>query len=942
MARYSPRAVEKILTILLLFVIVNPSKPAFLEDPNLPEFISATSKPPVEYENDKKIIFEVRGRNIQKDIIIKATKNKSERDSECEDLTVPYNISEIHVSEFKTAQYELTVPRTLQGDIYLCLPRQIKKPSVQVPQLFHPKLFYKWVHQGPNVSVNVTSDDSSLRLSLQRRQVIDQAVTLKPIVLGLRLEKAYKEPEFDEDGVPELLSNHDQVFRIFGENLTPRTLISFTAKANDCVIIVGDIFHIDNSTLSPTSARVTINLPASSSGEPYYLCAKDGADDSSKIFTHQGSHTWNQIKIHDKRIPLWATLLLIFVCLCFSACFSGLNLGLMSLDKTELKILCNTGTPDEKKYAKAIQPVRNHGNYLLCSILLGNVAVNSVFTVLLDDLTSGLVAVIFSTLLIVLVGEIAPQAICARHALEIGAKTIILTKGLMVLTFPLSYPVAKFLDCLLGEEIGQVYTRERLKKLVTETAGENDLDKDEVNIISGALELRKKTVAECMTKIEDVFMLDYEAILDFETVSEIMKSGFSRIPVFEGTRLNIVTMLYIKDLAFVDPDDNTPLKTLCQFYQNPCNFVFEDVTLDVMFKIFKEGNKGHMAFVHRVNNEGEGDPFYETVGLITLEDVIEELIQAEIMDETDVFTDNRSKRKRNAERRQDFTVFAEKRGELNKMRISPQLTLAAYQYLSTSVEPFHPNVISETILRRLLKQDIAVHIKKNKEWRTDPANIIYSQGKSVDFFVIILEGRVEVTVGKESLMFEGGPFTYFGTQALVQTVGIESPSVAASTMGSLESLNIDSLLRHTFIPDYSVRASTEVLYLKIKRSLYLAAKRASLMERSKKGEHQTQQQFDEEVDKLLHSLDEDDGISAGAQTPKRKSSRRSQEIKPENLSNLSSQTSPKTPSHYSNTSPPHRVSARDVNGSIKASPVDDIQIVSPKDEENTMLLPKNS
>lgn len=100
---------------------------------------------------------------------------------------------------------------------------------------------------------------------------------------------------------------------------------------------------------------------------------------------------------------------------------------------------------------------------------------------------------------------------------------------------------------------------------------------------------------------------------------------------------NVFLFLFL-DLAFVDPDDNTPLKTLCQFYQNPCNFVFEDVTLDVMFKIFKEGNKGHMAFVHRVNNEGEGDPFYETVGLITLEDVIEELIQAEIMDETDVFS----------------------------------------------------------------------------------------------------------------------------------------------------------------------------------------------------------------------------------------------------------------------------------------------------------------
>lgn len=147
------------------------------------------------------------------------------------------------------------------------------------------------------------------------------------------------------------------------------------------------------------------------------------------------------------------------------------------------------------------------------------------------------------------------------------------------------------------------------------TTGYNDLEKDEVNIIAGALELRKKTVTDVMTKIEDVYMLNYNAVLDFETVSEIMKSGlnfilficlpieylfintycyyflgFSRIPVYEGVRTNIVTMLYIKDLAFVDPDDNMPLKTLCQFYQNPCNFIFEDVTLDIMFKQFKEGS----------------------------------------------------------------------------------------------------------------------------------------------------------------------------------------------------------------------------------------------------------------------------------------------------------------------------------------------------------------
>lgn len=71
--------------------------------------------------------------------------------------------------------------------------------------------------------------------------------------------------------------------------------------------------------------------------------------------------------------------------------------------------MCNTGSESEKKYAHAIQPVRDHGNFLLCSILLGNVLVNSTFTILLDSLTSGLVAVVCSTLLIVIFGEITPQ-----------------------------------------------------------------------------------------------------------------------------------------------------------------------------------------------------------------------------------------------------------------------------------------------------------------------------------------------------------------------------------------------------------------------------------------------------------------------------------------------------------------------------------------------------
>lgn len=125
---------------------------------------------------------------------------------------------------------------------------------------------------------------------------------------------------------------------------------------------------------------------------------------------------------------------------------------------------------------------------------------------------------------------------------------------------------------------------------------------------------------------------------------------------------------------------------------------------------------------------------------------------------------------------------------------------------------------------------------------------IFQQGKPVDFFVMILEGRVEVTVGKENLMFEGGPFTHFGMQALAQAIGIESPQ---QQIGSLQSLNMDAMLKHTFIPDYSVKCLTDVVYVMIKRSLYLAAKRATLMELARRnGGEQSHEPMDDEVEKV--------------------------------------------------------------------------------------------
>lgn len=157
----------------------------------------------------------------------------------------------------------------------------------------------------------------------------------------------------------------------------------------------------------------------------FYICTKRSPTED---FVHQGNEKWKILGTHNKLLPLWASLILIVILLMLASLFSGLNLGLMALDRTELRIIANTGTEKERKYARAIMPVRAHGNYLLCTILLSNVAVNSTFTVILDDLTSGLVAVIGSTLAIVFIAEITPQAICARHGLLIGAKSIWIMK----------------------------------------------------------------------------------------------------------------------------------------------------------------------------------------------------------------------------------------------------------------------------------------------------------------------------------------------------------------------------------------------------------------------------------------------------------------------------------------------------------------------------------
>ncbi|CAH8580048.1 unnamed protein product [Schistosoma rodhaini] len=521
-------------------------------------------------------------------------------------------------------------------------------------------------------------------------------------------------------------------------------------------------------------------------------------------------------------MPLWVQIILIILLFFLSGLFSGLNLGLMSLDKTELKIIESAGSHNEKSYAKAIRPVREKGNLLLCTLLLGNVLVNTSLTILMDDLTgNGLFAVIGSTIGITLLGEIMPQAVCSRNGLAIGAKTLWLTKLFMLLTFPIAFPISFLLDKILGEEIGQVYSREKLGVLIREQALAGTVAADEMNIITGALALTTKTVADVMTPLSDAFMLSYSANLDFHTMNEIFSNGYTRIPVYENDRQNIRSVLNVKDLAFINTDDKVPVSTVCDFYNRSIIIVLDTTNLGMMLKEFRQG-RAHMAFVERLVTEGDCDPYREMIGLVTLEDVIEEIIQAEIVDETDILTDNVHHQVRQV-RKRDFRMFGLHDSQ-GKSRLSPQLKIAALRHLASEVKSFEEKYICYSVLQSFLNANIVGECIYNP--KDDEANTLYHMGQWSNYAILLLQGRAVVQIGVEGLIFEAGPFLMFG-EAVLKRVNELFPNPSENMDPSVQSARLASEAR--FLPDYTLKACSNLQYLKISAEHYLLARRLTVL-----------------------------------------------------------------------------------------------------------------
>jgi len=327
---------------------------------------------------------------------------------------------------------------------------------------------------------------------------------------------------------------------------------------------------------------------------------------------------------------------IVLILVLFSALFSGLTLGFFSLNKDDLERKAKLGD----KKAKKIFKVRKNGNLLLCTLLIGNVAVNATLSVFLSSIASGLIAGFTATVLIVIFGEIIPQATFSRYAMEIGSRVVWVVQIFEFILYPVCWPLAWLLDKVLGDEIPSVYSRQELLKIIEEheNSRDSDLDEDEEKIIRGALSFSDKIVEDILTPRVEIFSLPKEQGLNKNMIKRIKDSGHSRIPVFADNTETIVGLLFTKDLIGNDFKN----KTVEDVMREKVMYVDENKKLDELLNAFKE-TRQHMFVV--VNEYGE------ISGLVTIEDVLEEIIGAEIMDEDDKYVDLRARAKERMKRR---------------------------------------------------------------------------------------------------------------------------------------------------------------------------------------------------------------------------------------------------------------------------------------------------
>ncbi len=320
-------------------------------------------------------------------------------------------------------------------------------------------------------------------------------------------------------------------------------------------------------------------------------------------------------------------ILSVIFLLAVSGICSGLNIAIMEIDINELNRKARLG----QKNAKRILPLKNNIHLPLVSILIANIASVSGLSLLLNTRINGLLSVLVATFLTVLFGEIFPQAIFNRNPMKYLIMFMPILKIFMIITYPISKPLQTLLDRMFPKINSKPKSRRELGLLISDQlkSKDNEIDEDEIAIMTGALELSTKKVLDIMTPIKKTYYLHLDTALNDLELDKLKERNYSRIPILDKDLKMSYGYLILKDLIDINFDDNN--YKVKDMVLHKTKSVGPKMALDTLFREFIRYHS-HLLIVKSDNL---------IIGIVTIEDLFEEIIGHEIEDEADIL--NRSK-----------------------------------------------------------------------------------------------------------------------------------------------------------------------------------------------------------------------------------------------------------------------------------------------------------
>ena len=319
-------------------------------------------------------------------------------------------------------------------------------------------------------------------------------------------------------------------------------------------------------------------------------------------------------------------IIALIVLVCCSAFFSATETAFSSVNKIRLKNMANDG---DKKAKKALDLAEDYDK-LLTTILVGNNLVNIMATALATVLFTSLykeygatVSTLVMTPVVLIFGEVTPKSVAKESPEKFAMAVAGLVKLLVVLLTPINFLFTlwkKMISSVFHLENDEGMTQEELLTIVEEAQKDGDLEEHESDLITAAIEFNDLEVNEILTPRVDVVALDIETSMD-EIEEAFRTNSFSRFPIYEDTIDNVIGILHEKDFYYAYYNDAEDVRAILK----PIQYTSSHVKISELLRQLQSA-KTHMAVVL--------DEYGGTAGIITMEDILEELV-GEIYDEHD-------------------------------------------------------------------------------------------------------------------------------------------------------------------------------------------------------------------------------------------------------------------------------------------------------------------